>query len=75
MKRVRLMFAWYDIWVGVFVDNKRKILYIFPVPMFGIKIFLAKNYCGSCREYKLDFEMKQYHQCSKCYVLDKQCLG
>lgn len=35
---VKFMFAWYDFWVGVFVDRPKKCVYIFPVPMFGIKI-------------------------------------
>ena len=37
--RVEPMFAWYDIWVGVFVDVERKRVYVFPVPMFGFKIY------------------------------------
>lgn len=36
--RVRFMFAWYDLWIGVFVDRKSDKIYIFPVPMFGIVI-------------------------------------
>lgn len=32
------MFAWYDFWVGVFVDTKKTTIYIFPIPMVGIKI-------------------------------------
>lgn len=36
--KIRLMFAWYDIWIGVFVDKAKRKIYIFPVPMFGIVI-------------------------------------
>jgi len=32
------MFAWYDIWVGVFIDHNKKTVYIFPLPCIGIKI-------------------------------------
>lgn len=35
---VRFMFAWYDFWVGVFVDTKKRRVYVFPVPMFGLVI-------------------------------------
>ena len=35
---IRPMFAWYDFWVGVFLDRQKSRLYIFPVPMFGIVI-------------------------------------
>jgi hypothetical protein len=32
------MFAWYDFWVGVFWDQRKCALYVFPVPMFGVRI-------------------------------------
>ena len=36
--KVKLIFAWYDLWVGVFIDKKKKCIYIFPIPMFGVVI-------------------------------------
>lgn len=33
----KLMFAWYDIWVGFFIDKKKKLIYFFPIPMVGIR--------------------------------------
>lgn len=36
--KIRLMFAWYDFWVGLYYDQKNKILYFFPLPMIGFKI-------------------------------------
>ena len=36
--RIRLMFAWYDMWIGAFYDRPRRRLYIFPVPCFGVRI-------------------------------------
>lgn len=36
MRHVKLIFAWYDFWVGLFWDKKKKILYFFPIPMLGI---------------------------------------
>lgn len=38
MSRINFVFAWYDFWVGAFYDRKKKLLYILPVPMFGIVI-------------------------------------
>lgn len=35
---IRPIFAWYDLWVGAFVDLPKRRLYIFPVPMFGFVI-------------------------------------
>lgn len=29
---VRVKFAWYDLWVGVFVDRKTRTLYVCPLP-------------------------------------------
>ena len=36
--RVRPMFAWYDLWVGAFYDRRKRTLYLFPVPMVGLRI-------------------------------------
>lgn len=36
--RVRPIFAWYDLWIGVFIDRPKRRVYIFPVPCFGIVI-------------------------------------
>lgn len=36
--RVTPMFAWYDCWVGAFWDRERRRLYVFPLPMFGVRI-------------------------------------
>jgi len=36
MKRIKLFFAWFDMWVGFYWDRKKKILYFFPFPMVGI---------------------------------------
>ena len=35
---IRPIFAWYDIWVGVFVDRVKRRIYIFPVPCIGVVI-------------------------------------
>lgn len=35
---IKLLFAWYDLWIGFYYDRKNKSLYIFPIPMVGIVI-------------------------------------
>lgn len=37
---VSFFFAWYDLWVGVFVDSKKRIVYICPLPCCVIKACL-----------------------------------
>ena len=36
--KIKLIFAWYDFWVGLYFDKNKKCLYILPIPMFGIVI-------------------------------------
>lgn len=37
--RVRPMFAYYDCWMGVYLDRSKQVWYWFPVPMLGLKIW------------------------------------
>lgn len=39
---IEFLFAWYDIWVGVFIDIKKQTIYIFPIPMFGVRLTWMK---------------------------------
>jgi hypothetical protein len=32
------IFAWFDMWIGIYVDQKNYRWYIFPLPMIGIRI-------------------------------------
>jgi hypothetical protein len=35
---IRPIFAWYDFWVGVFIDRPKRRIYIFPFPCLGVVI-------------------------------------
>jgi hypothetical protein len=36
--KVRLIFAWYDFWIGFYWSRKDRTLYVLPVPFFGLSI-------------------------------------
>jgi len=36
--RVRPMFAWYDLWVGAFWDQRRRRLYVMLLPTLGFHV-------------------------------------
>jgi hypothetical protein len=38
---IRPIFAWYDLWVGAFIDRPKRRLYVFPLPCLGIVIQLG----------------------------------
>lgn len=41
--KVKLIFAWYDLWIGFFWDTKKKWLYIFIIPTIGIVFQFKKK--------------------------------
>jgi hypothetical protein len=43
MIRVQFFFAWYDAWIGIYWDRKKKALYILPLPCIGIVIQFRKR--------------------------------
>ena len=36
--KIEPIFAWYDLWIGMFVDAKKHRVYIFPLPCLGIVV-------------------------------------
>lgn len=38
--KINFFFRWNDFWVGIYYDEKSRVIYICPIPMFGIKITL-----------------------------------
>ena len=41
--KVRVIFAWFDLWIGLYWDRKERNLYVFPVPMFGIVLGFGRR--------------------------------
>lgn len=42
--KIQLLFAWYDLWIGLFYDKKKNWIYILPLPMIGIVLKLPENW-------------------------------
>jgi hypothetical protein len=42
--RIKLSFAWYDLWVGAFIDQAKRRLYICPLPCLLITIQLPLSH-------------------------------
>lgn len=38
--KIKPIFAWYDIWIGLYIDRQKKALYFFPIPILGFKIWI-----------------------------------
>jgi len=45
--RLRIFFAWYDLWVGAYWDRDKRALYVCPIPTVVIRLDLVR------RSYKL----------------------
>jgi len=41
--KISFIFAWYDLWIGAFWDKKKRWLYLFLIPCFGIIIKLKEK--------------------------------
>ena len=37
--RIVPILAWYDFWVGIFVDREKRKVYFFPIPCVGIVVY------------------------------------
>lgn len=42
--KIRLLFAWYDFYIGIFYHKNKRAIYIFFLPMLGIEIRLTSSY-------------------------------
>jgi len=36
--KISTYFKWYDLWIGLFYNKEKRIVYIQPLPMLGVKI-------------------------------------
>ena len=64
--KIKIIFRWFDFWVGFFIDTNKRCLYFFPIPMIGILFMLKTNCCMWCGKPQTDTEMDSYYCCKKC---------
>jgi hypothetical protein len=40
---IRLLFAWYDLWIGAYWDRTARKLYVLPLPCVGVVVSFARR--------------------------------
>ncbi len=40
--RIKVYFAWYDLWIGAFIDRKANAIYICLLPTIVIKLWIEE---------------------------------
>jgi hypothetical protein len=67
MKRAQLIFAWYDLWVGLYWDRLDHVLYLFPVPCLGIRLDLSGLLCSLGHHPCLSVERAPFYGALDCH--------
>jgi hypothetical protein len=44
---IRPLFAWYDLWIGLYWDRARRRLYVLPLPCIGFVISFMSPHQGT----------------------------
>lgn len=66
LKRIKPLFAWFDLWVGVFIDRKGQRVYVLPLPCVGVVIHYGPA-CVHCGEPLGKDEQEYLHDtCNEC---------
>lgn len=66
--KAKLFFAWFDLWIGVYVDRSNTAVYICPIPMFGIKVWREDVPCCPVCGKPVDTTMYKHNMHPECYA-------
>jgi hypothetical protein len=69
--KVKPIFAWYDMWIGMYWDRKNRKLYVLPLPCLGFVIEWPKSkhgciHCGENMMGRVGFQVAAGNVCGKC---------
>ena len=42
--KIRPFFAWYDLWIGFYIQREPPVIYFCPLPMMGLKVELKRRW-------------------------------
>jgi hypothetical protein len=72
--KIKPIFAWYDLWIGAYIDRARRYVYVLPLPMVGFRIDLAKIQCQFCGSVNVGDD---HHglTCLDCLMPVRVCCG
>ena len=62
--KIKPIFAWYDLWIGIFWDKKKKNIYILPIPAIGLVLSIPPK-CPYCKSYMHPID-DVYAECTDC---------
>lgn len=65
--KITPFFLWRDFWIGLFWDDQKRILYICPIPMFGVKIQFKVKPKSETKLYRIISRNRDY-----TYAEDKE---
>jgi hypothetical protein len=66
--KIKVVLAWYDLWIGAYYDRKTSALYILPVPMVGLKIWRAQPQIGSSAGLECYWGICADDQSQRCHA-------
>lgn len=70
MNRLKLIFRWYDFYVGMYWQKKDRQLYFFPIPCFGLQINCC-NHKNKRDEIYRDYQDRYIKTvCTRCGELE-----